>query len=104
MHRTAGELLGWRHEGVRSRPDRARVYLVAHRLGTLIAAQVAAFIDGELAGASALDPSEDRVHTVLPFFHRRGHTSKRLAWVPAGGMQERSGSVGSRRSKGDSWP
>lgn len=86
MQRTAGELLGWQHEGLGRARTEPGIYLVAHRLGTLVAAQVVAFSDGELAGASALDPSEDRVHTVLPFFHRRGHTSRPLAWMPAGGM------------------
>lgn len=103
MRRTTVEMFGWRHEGLLSRAAPFDVHQLAHRLGTLIAAQLTAFRDGEVAGALALDPSEDRVRAVLPFFHRRGYTSGRLAWVPAGGMQERSGSVASRRSKGDSW-
>ena len=46
-------------------------------LGTILTAHLLV-IDGEVAGAPAPGPSEDRVHAVLPFFDRQASPVVRL--------------------------
>lgn len=129
MNRPTGEKVGWRHEWCRRVPHhgaRAPVRPQAGRefpppalsLGTIHTAHLLV-IDGEVAGAPASGPSEDRVRAVLPFFGRQPPPVVRLLQEPTAEIGKggdriftaldarcRSGGVRvtPRRLPDDSWP